>query len=468
MILDKSGQKMNEKTRIEKDILGELEVPADVYWGINTQRALNNFQISGKQFPKSFIISLAKVKYAALLANKKLGLLEDAKADALEQAIKEIVFGHKLLDQFPVDVFQTGSGTQINMNMNEVLANRANEILGHPLGLKKPVHPNDHVNMGQSSNDVIPTTMHLVTLMSLKEELIPALNAVVKTLDSKISEFKDIIKVGRTHLQDAVPIPLSDEFAVYRQQIKSSVEKLNIICEDLKFIPLGGTAVGTGINTHKDFSKNAIANLSELTDLNFQTSKIKAEAIASHSTFVRVSNELKTLSLALIKLANDIRWMGSGPRAGLGELKIPQNEPGSSIMPGKINPTQSEMLLQVCIHVIGNDTAITFAESIGSTLDLNITKPLIIDTILDSIELLSKGLSSFNLKCLVGLEPNLNNIHKLLEKDLMVVTKIAPDIGYDKAGEIAKKALEEDKTIIQIIKESDIENKEKLIEKLKS
>ncbi|MHA1199850.1 MAG: class II fumarate hydratase [Candidatus Heimdallarchaeaceae archaeon] len=457
---------MSKEKRIEKDILGELGVPADVYWGINTQRTLNNFQISGKQFPLSFIVSLAKVKKAALLANAELGLIDTKKSQAILKALDEIIEEGKLHDQFPVDVFQTGSGTQINMNMNEVLANRSNELLGESLGKKTPIHPNDHINKGQSSNDVIPTTMHLVTIMSLKHNLLPVLHSVLETLENKITEFRNISKVGRTHLQDAVPIPLSVEFSVYKQQIQTSIERLEMISGKLKFIPLGGTAVGTGTNTHKDFSQKAISHLSKITDTDFKSSKIKAEAIASHSTFVRVSNELKTLALSLIKLANDIRWMGSGPRAGLGELKLPHNEPGSSIMPGKVNPSQSEMLLQVCIHVIGNDTAVSYAEAIGSTLDLNITKPLIIDSILESIRLMTNGLKSFNLNCLVDLEANLINIQKQLQSNLMIVTKIAPDIGYDAASEIAKKAHEEDKTIIEVLEESDLENKDSLIEKL--
>ncbi|MCE7741388.1 MAG: class II fumarate hydratase, partial [Candidatus Heimdallarchaeota archaeon] len=302
----------------------------------------------------------------------------------------------------------------------------------------------------------------------LNSNLLPSLLAVSETLENKINEFKNISKVGRTHLQDAVPIPLSVEFSVYKQQIQTSIERLKIIGEELKFIPLGGTAVGTGTNTHKDFSNKAISHLSKITDTEFKSSKVKAEAIASHSTFVRVSSELKTLALSLIKLANDIRWMGSGPRAGLGELKLPQNEPGSSIMPGKVNPTQAEMLLQVCIHIIGNDTAVSYAEGIGSTLDLNITKPLIINSILESIQLMAKGLTSFNRNCLVDLEANLSNIQKQLQSNLMIVTKIAPDIGYDTASEIAKKAYEEDKTIIEVLEESDLDDKDRLIEKMRS
>ncbi len=467
MTLEQSGLQMNKEMRIENDVLGELEVPAEVYWGINTQRALNNFKISGRQFPESFILSLAKVKKAALLANMELDLIDTTKSQAILKAIDELIQEGKLLDQFPVDVFQTGSGTQINMNMNEVLANRANEILGEPLGKKHPIHPNDHINMGQSSNDVIPTAMHLVTILSLKQDLLPILETVVTTLENKITEFKGIIKVARTHLQDAVPIPLSVEFSVYRQQLETNIVKLRLICDDLSFVPLGGTAVGTGLNTHKDFSSKAISHLSKISVYEIHSSKVKAEGIASHSTLVRVSNELKTLALSLIKLANDIRWMGSGPRAGLGELKIPQNEPGSSIMPSKINPTQSEMLLQVCIHVLGNDTTVSYAEGMGSTLDLNITKPLIIDTILDSINLLSNGLTSFNFNCLVGLEANIDAIKKQLQSNLMIVTRITPEIGYDIAAELAKEAYDQNKSIVEVLEESELVNKEELINKLK-
>jgi len=466
MTLDKSGLRMTKETRIERDVLGELEVPVDVYWGINTQRALHNFQISGRKFPPSFIISLANVKRAALLANKELSLIDNEKAETILKAVDEIISDQKYLDHFPVDVYQTGSGTQINMNMNEVIANRCNELLGEPKGTKKPIHPNDHVNMSQSSNDIIPTTMHLVTIIALENHLLPEIESAVTTLDRKISEFKDITKVSRTHLQDAVPIPLSTEFSVYKKQLTNSVFKLKEVVKELQYIPIGGTAVGTGINAHKDFSSKAVLHLSNLTGIDFKQSHIKAEAIASHSDFVRVSNELKTLALSLIKLANDIRWMGSGPRAGLGELSLPKNEPGSSIMPGKVNPTQSEMLLQVCIHVIGNDTAISYAESIGSTLDLNVTKPLIISTILDSIQLLSNGIKSFNYHCLMDIEANINNIEKQLQNNLMIVTKIAKEIGYDKASELAQRAFEEGKTIMEVVNQSDLENKTKLVELL--
>lgn len=456
-ILEISGQKMNENTRFEKDILGEVEIPSDVYWGISTQRAINDFKISGKKFPDSFIIALAQIKKACLQTNLELKLMNQNLGQALEQSIDEIINENKLLDQFPIDIYQTGSGTQTNMNMNEVLAYRANEILGHELGKKFPVHPNDHVNKGQSSNDVIPTTMHLVSIEEIQNFLLPALRKIISVLEDKVEEFKDIIKVGRTHLQDAVPIPLSLEFLVYQKQLTAEEQKLSDIVEELKSIPLGGTALGTGINTHEEFGELAVQKLSQITEIEFRSNPVKAEGIASHIIFVKLSGNLKSLSLALLKMANDIRWMSSGPRAGLGELIIPQEEPGSSIMPGKVNPTQAEMLIQVCLRIIGNDTTITFAEGFGSTLDLNVTKPLIISTILESVYLLSNGMISFTENCLIDLKANHPRIQKQLEENLMIVTNLVSEIGYDKAAEIAKEAYETGKTIKEIIEEKQIE-----------
>ena len=457
---------MNEKKRIEKDILGELEVPEEVYWGINTQRALLNFQISGKQFPTSFILSLATVKKACLLANIELNQIDQDIGKACEQAIDNIIIDKKFFDQFPVDIFQTGSGTQTNMNMNEVVANRANEILGMPKGKKQPVHPNDHINLDQSSNDVIPTAMHLSTIKGIKEELLPAIKTMRKALNDKINEFRGIIKVGRTHLEDAVPIPLSMEFSVYEKQLMEGEKRLQATFGNLLSIPIGGTAVGTGINAHEDFSETVVKYLCEITGLEFVSNPIKAEGISSHNTFAVVSSTLRNIALSLIKLANDIRWMGSGPRAGLGELILPQNEPGSSIMPGKINPTQSEMLMQVCLQVLGNDTIITSAESHGSVLDLNTMKPLIIVSILDSINLMSKGILSFTENLLKGLKPDIENIKKQMKRNLMSVTKLSPIIGYDKAAELAMKAQKNNKTIEEIVSESDLKNKDELLKLL--
>ena len=438
--------------RIEKDVLGEIKVPIDVYWGINTQRAIQNFKISGKKFPNIFIMSLAQLKKACLLANMELGLIDKEIGDAILQAVNEILNEEKHLDQFPIDIYQTGSGTQTNMNMNEVLANRASQILGSPMGKKHPVHPNDHVNKSQSSNDVIPSTMH-ASIVHLIQKLIPVLNNLIEVLSNKIEEFEDIIKVGRTHLQDAVPIPLSLEFKVYKKQIETNIERLNKVLDELFYIPIGGTALGTGLNAHKDFDKLTVSHLSKITSLSFKLNPVKAEGISSHNTIAYASSSLKLLALSLLKMANDIRWMGSGPRAGLSELILPQNEPGSSIMPGKINPTQSEALIQVCLQVIGNDYVVTSGEMYGSILDLNMSKPLMIVNVLESIDILIGGINSFIGNCLVDLKANTEQIDSNLERMLMLITNLAPIIGYDKCSEIAQRAYNEGKSCKTVIKE---------------
>jgi fumarate hydratase class II len=447
-----------KKTRREKDAIGEHVVPADAYWGINTQRALENFQISGRTFSTDFIHALALVKKACLIANKAEKLVSQEIFDTLETAIDEVLEG-KHHDQFPIDVYQTGSGTQTNMNMNEVLANRANEILGHPLGIKSPVHPINTVNMSQSSNDVIPAAMHISALSMLRSYLIPSLDRLRIVLGEKIDEFDGIVKVGRTHLQDAIPIPLSTEFSVYKFQIETSLKQdLPAVVESLLILPIGGTALGTGLNTPKDFAKRAVKELSKMMGgYDFRVSPVKAEGISSHNSIVRASAALRSIALTCMKMANDIRWMGSGPRAGLGELILPSNEPGSSIMPGKVNPTQSESLIQVCLQVIGNDTTIAVSEGHGSLLDLNVTKPVMIVNLLDSIRLLSRGIDSFRKNCLEGLKVDEVRIQKQLDQSLMIVTRLSPVIGYDKASEIAKRAHETGKTIREVVIESGIE-----------
>ncbi|MHA1689564.1 MAG: class II fumarate hydratase [Promethearchaeota archaeon] len=442
---------MKEEFRIEKDVLGELKVPKDAYYGINTQRALMNFQISGKKFPVIFIKSLAEIKKACLLANLELGLIDKEIGNAILEAINEIIIHDKYLDQFPIDIYQTGSGTQTNMNMNEVLANRANELLGYERGKKYPVHPNDHVNKGQSSNDVIPATMHLSSLKAIHQFLLPSIQELKEVLERKIKDFKDIIKVGRTHLQDAVPMPLSLEFKVYLQQIKINEKRIKNALDELLFLPLGGTAVGTGINCHEDFPKLAISHLSKITGFSLKNNPVKAEGIASHNILAHVSSILRSLALSLMKMANDIRWMASGPRAGLAELQLPSNEPGSSIMPGKINPTQSEALIQAYLQVMGNDLVINSSEAHGSILDLNVCKPVIIYNLLDSIRILGNAMHSFINNCLIGIRPNLKQIQEHLERTLMLVTNLTPYLGYDKCAELAKKAYEEGKTIKEII-----------------
>ncbi len=438
--------------RKEKDVLGELDIPSDVYWGINTQRAIQNFQISGKKFPKIFIISLAQVKKACLLANMELGLIDKEIGEAILQAVDEILKEDKHMEQFPIDIYQTGSGTQTNMNMNEVLANRACQILGFPLGKKHPIHPNDHVNKSQSSNDVIPSTMHVSTAHMITK-LLPVLNRLKEALETKIEEFEGIVKVGRTHLQDAVPIPLSLEFEVYKNQIETNIKRLNKVLDELFYIPIGGTALGTGLNAHKDFGRITISHLSEITSLSIKLNPVKAEGISSHNTIAYASSSLKLLALSLLKMANDIRWMGSGPRAGLSELILPQNEPGSSIMPGKINPTQSEALIQVCLQVIGNDSVVTSGEMYGSILDLNMSKPVMIVNVLESLEILIGGINSFIDNCLVELKANTEKIDMNLEQMLMLVTNLTPILGYDKCSEIAQRAFKEGKSCKVIIKE---------------
>ena len=452
--------------RIEKDILGEVEVPENMYWGVNTQRAIQNFQISGDEFPKIFLKSLAELKKACLLANLNLNLVDKEKGDAILKAVNEILDQNKHYDQFPIDIFQTGSGTQTNMNMNEVLANRANQILGFPMGKKSPVHPNDHVNKCQSSNDVIPSTMHIASLHMIIEKLFPAITRLIETLSNKITEFKNIIKVGRTHLQDAVPIPLSLEFEVYKKQIITNEQRLKYACEELYQIPIGGTAVGTGLNAHKDFAELVISHLSELTNLPFKLNLIKAEGISSHNTIANTSSSLRLLALSLLKMTNDIRWMASGPRAGLSELNLPQNEPGSSIMPGKVNPTQSEALIQVCLQVIGYDSIVTLAEAYGSILDLNVCKPIMIFNLLKSLEILSNGINSFIDHCLIDIKVNKEHINSQLENLLMLVTNLIPLIGYDKCSAIAIKAYDENKSLKEVIKEMGIELDEDLDELL--
>lgn len=445
-----------KKSRKEQDSLGELEVPADAYWGISTQRAVKNFNISGRHMPPQFILALAKVKKACLLANLDFGDIESELASAVLKAVDEILVENKMLDQFPVDIFQTGSCTQTNMNMNEVLANRANEILGQPRGTKSPVHPNDHVNLSQSSNDVIPTAMHIAALEASAAEMVPSLTKLIRSLTKKVSEFEGVVKVGRTHLQDAVPIPLSTELEVYRSQMTSNLDDLKAVHEELGIVPIGGTAVGTGLNAREGFAEKAVEELGRLTQLPIRTHAVKAEGIASHRTVVRLSAILRQIALSCLKMANDIRLMGSGPRAGLGELLLPQNEPGSSIMPGKVNPTQCEALAQVCAQVIGHDTAVAFAESHGSLLDLNVTKPVMIVNILDAIHIMSNGIRSFVDNCLDGLQINEESIMRHLERSLMVVTRLTPLIGYDKAGEVATRAHVTGRTVKETVIEMGI------------
>jgi fumarate hydratase class II len=431
--------------RIEYDTLGEVQVPADKLWGAQTQRSLQNFKIGGHRMPREVIYALAIAKKAAALTNAELGVLPEDKAQIIAEVCDEILSG-ALDEHFPLVVWQTGSGTQTNMNLNEVIANRANQKLGQPLGTKKPIHPNDDVNKSQSSNDVFPTAMHIAAYLSVRDRLLPALDKLATALQDKANAFMPIIKVGRTHLMDAVPMRLGQEFSGYAHQVRTAKQDVERTLEEVRELPLGGTAVGTGLNAPKGFAEKVAAKIAELTGAPFITAPNKFAALAAHDPLVSLSGALKRTAVALMKIANDIRLLGSGPRAGLAELNLPENEPGSSIMPGKVNPTQSEAMTMVCCQVIGNDTAITCGAFQGH-LELNVFKPLIIHNLLESIRLLADACHSFTDNCVVGIEPNLPAIHRHLERSLMMVTALNPIIGYEKAAKIAQKAHKEDKTL---------------------
>ncbi len=431
--------------REEQDSMGMVEVPAKALWGAQTQRSLQNFKISNEKMPYALISALALVKRVAAKVNSDLGLLNIDIANAIIQAADEVIDGHHE-NEFPLVVWQTGSGTQTNMNMNEVLANRASEILGGKRGASRKVHPNDEVNKGQSSNDVFPTAMHIAAVQTIEYGLKPAICTLRHTLDTKVAEFSSIIKIGRTHLQDATPLTLGQEFSGYVSQLDHTMNHLESSLPHLCELALGGTAVGTGLNTHPEFSKKSAVEIAKQTNLPFITSPNKFEALAANDALVNTHGTLKTLAVSLIKISNDIRWMASGPRCGIGELKIPENEPGSSIMPGKINPTQSEALIMLCCQVIGNDVAINIGGAMGN-FELNVMKPLIINNFLQSVRLLSDGIMSFNKNCAIGIKANIQHINKLMNDSLMLVTALNPHIGYDKAAEIAKKAYTEGTTL---------------------
>jgi fumarate hydratase class II len=433
--------------RIEKDTFGEIEVPANVYWGAQTQRSLLNFKISNERMPPGLIVALAQVKRACAQVNLDLKLLDEAKARAIMQAADEVISG-KLGDQFPLVVWQTGSGTQTNMNVNEVIANRASELLGGPRGEGRKVHPNDDVNRGQSSNDVFPTAMNVAAVVALREQLTPALRKLRGTLASKAEAFQSIIKIGRTHLQDATPLTLGQEFSGYVSQLDHGMAHQEAALPHLYELAIGGTAVGTGLNAHPEFGTRVAAELAKMTGHPFISAPNKFEALATHDGLLNAHGVLKTLAASLIKIANDIRWLASGPRSGLGEIFIPENEPGSSIMPGKVNPTQSEALTQVACQVLGNDVAINIGGAMGN-FELNVFKPLIIHNFLWSARLLADAAVSFNDQCAAGIEPNLERIDELLQNSLMLVTALNPHIGYDNAAKIAKYAHKTGKTLKQ-------------------
>jgi len=431
--------------RIETDTMGQVKVPADKYYGAQTARSLMNFKIGGERFPREMIRALGILKKAAALANKELGVLPAEKADLIVRAADEVIEG-KLDDHFPLVVWQTGSGTQTNMNTNEVIANRAIEMAGGKLGSKNPIHPNDDVNKAQSSNDTFPTAMHIAAVEEIHRRLIPMVTKLRDALAEKAEEFKDIVKIGRTHLMDAVPLTLGQEFSGYVQQLTNGLARIHACLPRLSELALGGTAVGTGLNTHPDFAELAAQKISEITGLKFKSAPNKFEALAAHDAIVEASGVLKTIAASLMKIANDIRWLASGPRCGIGEITLPANEPGSSIMPGKVNPTQAEAMTMVCTQVMGNDATINFAGASGN-FELNVYKPVMIYNLLQSIRLISDACESFTDKAVVGIKPNRENIKKHLENSLMLVTALNPYIGYDNAAKIAKKAYAENKTL---------------------
>ncbi len=433
--------------RIETDTMGEIKVPVNKYYGAQTARSLMNFKIGGERFPRELIRALGIVKKAVALVNKDLGKLPAEKAALIIQAADEVIEG-KLDEHFPLVVWQTGSGTQSNMNANEVISNRAIEIAGGVLGSKKPIHPNDDVNKAQSTNDAFPTSIHIAAVEEIHRRLIPMVTKLRDALSSKSKEFESIIKIGRTHLMDATPLTLGMEFSGYAQQLTNGLERINDALKRLCEIPLGGTAVGTGLNAHPDYAVQAAAKISELTGIKFTTAPNKFEAMAGKDALVEMSGVLKTLAASLIKIANDIRWLGSGPRCGIGEISLPENEPGSSIMPGKVNPTQSEAMTMVCAQVFGNDVTINFAGA-GGNFELNVFMPVIAFNILQSIRLLADACDSFCDNCVIGITANKENINKHLENSLMLVTALNPHIGYDNAAKVAKKAHKENKTLKQ-------------------
>ena len=425
-------------TRTETDSFGPLEVPSEKYWGAQTQRSILNFPIGWEKQPVSIVRALGVIKQACAQANLELGKLDEERANAIIQAASEVVEG-KFDDNFPLVVWQTGSGTQSNMNANEVIANRAIEILGGAIGSKDPVHPNDHCNMGQSSNDTFPTAMHIATAMSAQSVLLPGLEKLHAALEEKIKEFDGIIKIGRTHTQDATPLTLSQEFSGYAHQVGKGIERIKRSLGDIYELAQGGTAVGTGLNTSPGWDQMVAQNMAAITGLPFVTAPNKFEALAAHDAMVEISGSLKTVAASLFKIANDIRLLGSGPRCGLGELVLPENEPGSSIMPGKVNPTQCEALTQVCAHVIGNDAAVGFAGSQGH-FELNVYKPMMAYNVLQSMQLIGDACSAFTDNLIDGLKADETRIDKLMRESLMLVTALAPQIGYDNATTVAKTA----------------------------
>jgi fumarate hydratase class II len=434
----RQGSSGGGATRVETDSFGEIEVPADRYWGAQTERSRQNFRIGKDRMPIEIVHALGLVKLAAAETNRELGLIDQKRARAIVRAAREVIEG-KLDDHFPLVVWQTGSGTQSNMNLNEVIANRANELLGGELGAKKPVHPNDHVNMSQSSNDSFPTAMHIAAARGIVDNLLPALEELLAALRAKEKAFADIVKIGRTHTQDATPLTLGQEFSGYAAQVESGIARMHLALKELYPLAQGGTAVGTGLNSKPRFAKLFAKQVAQITKLPFTSAANKFEALASNDAYVFAHGAINSVATGLFKIANDIRLLGSGPRSGLGELILPENEPGSSIMPGKVNPTQCEAMTMVCCQVFGNHTAITVAGSQGH-FELNVYKPVMAHCMMSSIQLLADAARSFTEHCVAGIRADEKRIHELMERSLMLVTALAPRIGYDNAAKVAKTA----------------------------
>jgi fumarate hydratase class II len=448
--------------RVERDSLGDVKIPKDAYWGAQTQRAKENFNISHLVFPREYIHALGMIKMTAAEVNEELNRLEPPIAEAIAKAAREVMEG-KWDRHFVVDIFQTGSGTSTNMNANEVIANRANEILGHEIGKKEPVHPNDHVNKGQSSNDVIPTAIHVAALLAVTDHLIPVLQELGKVLSRKAEEFFPVIKTGRTHLQDATPVRLGQEFGGFASMVGHGIERLKNTPPHLSELPLGGTAVGTGINSHPEFAAKVIAKINKLTGQSFREADDHFEAQGAKDSLVEVSGTLRTLAVSLMKIANDIRWLGSGPRNGIGEIILPSLQPGSSIMPGKVNPVMPEALIQVCAQAMGNDVTIAIAGQ-GGNFELNTMMPVLAHNLLQSIFLLSNGVNAFTEKCCRGIRADEEICRQSIEKSLGLATSLAPHIGYDRAAEIAEEAHTSGRTIREVVLQKNLFDEEKLNE----
>ena len=440
-------------TRIERDTMGEVPVPADAYYGVQTARAIENFPISSMRMPRSVIRAMGLIKRAAAAVNHSLGLLEQRPADAIARAATEVVDG-KLDNQFPVDIFQTGSGTSTNMNTNEVISNRATELLGGARG-SKLVHPNDHVNLGQSSNDVIPTAIHIAASETIQHQLLPALTRLHRALNQKANDFDTVVKIGRTHLQDATPVRLGQEFGGYARQVELGIARVKRAQEALSEVALGGTAVGTGLNCHPEFSSKVLAMVSQETGCHFTEATNHFEAQSAQDSLVEASGELRTLAVSLMKIANDIRWLGSGPRCGLGEIHVPETQPGSSIMPGKVNPVIAESVTMVCAQVIGNDVTVTIGGQAGN-FELIVMLPVMAYNLLQSIELLATATNNFAAKCIEGIHANKERCQSFIEDSLAMCTALAPEIGYEAAAGLAKEAYRSGKTVRQVAKEQNV------------